>query len=107
MQTTRKVLRLAQRLHAIYELRFARHERDRQSGWQRLAMHIDDVECLTNIQPVPETLQLFSPPPLDSPIAIASPWEPFAETWDWDDLDREFLEDFEPHEPVLNHDQRA
>jgi proteasome lid subunit RPN8/RPN11 len=65
-------------------------------------------EFTTNILPIPPTLQLFSPPlPTHPSIAAASPWEPFADAWDWDDFDQELLEDLERHERTLNDDRRA
>ena len=65
------------------------------------------IEFATNIQPIPESLPLFSILPFDSSTAVGSPWEPFADTWEWNDLDDAFLEDFERHERSLNENVRA
>jgi proteasome lid subunit RPN8/RPN11 len=40
----------------------------------------------------------------DDSTAKGSPWEPFAQSWEWTDLDQELLEDFERHERFLNAD---
>ncbi len=63
------------------------------------------AEFATNIQPRRET---FSPllSAADSSLAKGSPWEPFAETLDWTDLDQQLLEEYERHERALNDDRR-
>lgn len=65
------------------------------------------MELAGNIQPVPETLKLYPPTPLGPVVDIGSHWEPFAETWDWTDLDLELWEDFERHERTIDTDKRA
>jgi proteasome lid subunit RPN8/RPN11 len=60
-------------------------------------------EFAANIQRIPEPLPMLSAFPGDL-SSTGSPWEPFAETWDWTDLDRELLEDYQRHERSLNHD---
>ena len=62
-------------------------------------------EFAANIQSVPEALPMLSPASVD-PSVTGSPWEPFADTWDWTDLDQELLEDFERHERYLNDNYR-
>ena len=57
-----------------------------QTNWQE--------EFAANVQRVSEALPLLP----DALPTIGSPWEPFAKTWEWTDLDRELLEDFERHE---------
>jgi len=58
-------------------------------------------EFAANIQRIPEPLPMISPSPVD-PLVTGSSWEPFADTWDWTDLNQELLEDFERHEQSLN-----
>lgn len=70
---------------------------NRIADWQK--------EITTNIQRIPETLRLFPTAPLGPVVDIGSPWEPYAETWDWNDLTVELWEDYERHE--LNNDKRA
>ena len=51
--------------------------------------------------------QEFLPPVLtvpDDSAARGSPWEPFAQAWEWTDLDQELLEEYERHERYLNAD---
>ena len=62
-------------------------------------------EFAANIQPIVESLPMLSPAPVD-PLVTGSPWEPFADTWDWTDLDQELLEDFHRHERHLNDNYR-
>src|ERR1022692_2367073 len=54
------------------------------------------AEFTANIHPWPEFVPTFSTFPVE-PSATASPWEPFADTWEWNDLDQELLEEFERH----------
>jgi len=69
---------------------------NRFTEWQK--------EFATNI--VPEPLHLFSPPSQPS-LAAASPFEPFADSWDWRDIEQQLWEEFEQHERALNDDRRA
>jgi proteasome lid subunit RPN8/RPN11 len=63
------------------------------AGWHQ--------EFTANIHRIPDSRRLVSP------SVVSSPWEPFADAWDWTDLDQELLEDFERHERSLNHDPRT
>ena len=65
------------------------------AGWHQ--------EFTANIHRVPESFCVLSPAPVDV-SAPSSPWEPFADTWDWNDLDQELLEEFERHERIFNDD---
>jgi hypothetical protein len=46
-------------------------------------------------------------PPLPAEATNGSPWEPFAQSWEWTDLDQELLEEFERHEQSLNDPLRS
>src|ERR1019366_6779272 len=58
------------------------------------------MEFATNIHQWQEILQ----PALNAPAdqTKGSPWEPFADTWEWTELDQQFLEDYERHEQLLD-----
>lgn len=49
MHSTRRLLRLAQRLRAAYEHRVNRHKLDRRSDWQRLEMLHENVQRLRRL----------------------------------------------------------
>jgi hypothetical protein len=49
MQPTRKLLRLAQRLHAAFEHRLSRREVDRLSDWHRLEAHHENAQLLRRL----------------------------------------------------------
>lgn len=55
-------------------------------------------EFAENVQPISASISMFAPATMD-PLVTGSPWEPFAATRDWTDLDQQLLEDFERHEP--------
>jgi proteasome lid subunit RPN8/RPN11 len=63
-------------------------------------------EFTANINRIPDSFRAVSPPAVD-PLAVSSPWEPFADAWDWTDLNQELLEEYERHERSLNHDPRT
>jgi proteasome lid subunit RPN8/RPN11 len=65
------------------------------AGWQQ--------EFTANIHRIPDSFRAMSPSAA-APSDVSDPWEPFADAWDWTDLDQELLEDFERHERSLNHD---
>lgn len=64
-------------------------------------------EFVANVHPGLESLQLFTPSPLEPSLEVGSPWEPFAETWDWTDLDQQIWEEYEQHERALTGNRRA
>ena len=49
---------------------------------------------------------ISSPLPGELPTT-GSPWEPVAATWDWTDLERELLEEYERHEHSVNSDYQS
>ena len=60
------------------------------------------AELAANIHPRHDAV-----PPVnlaDSLTATGSPGEPFAESWDWTDLDQQLWEEYERHERTLNND---
>jgi proteasome lid subunit RPN8/RPN11 len=58
------------------------------------------MEFAANIHHYQEVFS--SLPSLPADAANGSPWEPFAQNWEWTDLDQELLEEFERHEQSLN-----
>jgi proteasome lid subunit RPN8/RPN11 len=64
------------------------------------------AEFDANIYPLPEFLAAFSPSLIDA-MEIGSPWEPFADTWEWTDLDQELLEEYERHERTYGSEFRT
>ena len=58
------------------------------------------MEFAANIHPWQEVHL----PALNAPAdqTKGSPWEPFADTWEWTELDQQLLEDFERHEQLLD-----
>ena len=64
-------------------------------------------EFAGNIQAMPEPLSVFPLLPFEPSTEIGSPWEPFADGWDWNDPDHLPLEDIERHEQSVNDERRA
>lgn len=62
------------------------------------------TELAANIHPRHDAV-----PPVNLAVSLTatgSPWEPFAESWDWTDLDQHLWEEYERHERTLNNDHR-
>jgi proteasome lid subunit RPN8/RPN11 len=64
------------------------------------------AEFTANIHPWPDFSPSFSTAS-EEPSASGSPWEPFADTWEWTDLDQEILEEYERHERTYDRDFRT
>ena len=61
------------------------------------------AEFHANINSLPEAMPLVAAAS-DGSVTNGSPWESFAETWDWNDLDQQLLEEHERHARIHGYD---